>query len=109
MLKPYNELRKVDVLPYCSFRDAKDDKGHTIQVPYLNWAKCIDLLHEHGAEKVYFEPVCGVNGSSLFMSDKEFTDKNGIINRCYEVKVMRVKTSKRWCRLFSKGHRLLRG
>ena len=24
---------------------------------YLNWAKCIDLLHENGAEAVYFVPI----------------------------------------------------
>ncbi len=87
MLKKYSELVKIDVLPYCETREAKDDKGKTIKVPYLNWAKCIELLHENGAEKVYFEPVTGDNGSSLIMSDNVFTDKNGVTNRCYEVRV----------------------
>ena len=87
MLKSYDELRKVDVRKYCDYRDAKDDSGKKIQVPYLNWAKCMDLLHENGAEKVYFEPVTNANGSSLFMSDQVFTDKNGVTNRCYEVRV----------------------
>ena len=87
MLKPYAELRKVDVRQFCEMREAKDDKGKTIQVPYLNWAKCKELLHEHGAERVYFEPCVLPNGSSLIMSDQEFTDKNGVTNRCYEVRV----------------------
>lgn len=87
MLKSYEELRKVDVKNFCEYRDARDDKGKPIQVPYLNWAKCMDLLHENGAEKVYFEPVTNANGSSLFMSDQVFTDKNGVTNRCYEVRV----------------------
>lgn len=76
MLKPYEELRKLDISAYIEKRDGID---------YLNWAKCIDLLHENGAEKVYFEPVTNGNGSSLFMSDQAFEDKNGIKNRCYEV------------------------
>lgn len=87
MLKSYNELRKVDVLPFCEMREAKDDCGKKIDVPYLNWAKCVDLLHKYGAEKVFFEPVVGTNGSSLIMSDQTFVDKNGITNRCYEVRV----------------------
>ena len=87
MLKTYAELRKVDVKPFCEMREAKDDKGKTIQVPYLNWAKCKELLHEHGAERVYFEPCVLPNGSSLIMSDQEFVDKNGVKNRCYEVRV----------------------
>jgi hypothetical protein len=86
-IKSWNEMRKIDVLPYCDQRDAKDDKGHNIKVPYLNWAKCNDLLHEHGAEMVYFEPCVNANGSSLFMSDQVFTDSKGNTNRCYEVRV----------------------
>ena len=86
-IKSYAEMRKIDVLPYCDYREAKDDQGHKIQVPYLNWAKCKELLHEHGAETVYFEPCVNANGSSLFMSDQVFLDKNDIPNRCYEVRV----------------------
>lgn len=78
MLKSYEELRKVDISQFVKKRDGKD---------YLNWAKCIDLLHEHGAEKVYFEPITNENGSSVFMSEQVFEDKNGVKNRCYEVKV----------------------
>lgn len=86
-IKSYAEMRKIDVIPHCDYREAKDDKGKKIQVPYLNWAKCKDLLHEYGAETVYFEPCVNANGSSLFMSDQVFIDKNDITNRCYEVRV----------------------
>ena len=87
MLKSWNEMRKLDVLPFCDKRDAKDDNGNRIEVPYLNWAKCKELLHQNGAEVVYFEPCVNAHGSSLFMSDQVFTDKNGVTNRCYEVRV----------------------
>ena len=88
MFKSFEELRKIDVLPYCDMREAKDDKGRKIEVPYLNWAKCIDLLHEHGAKKVYFTPLTNANGSSLFMSDIAFAkDSDSAPNRCYEVAI----------------------
>ena len=87
MLKSWNEMRKIDVLPFCDKRKAKEDNGREIEVPYLNWAKCKELLHQNGAEVVYFEPCVNDNGSSLFMSDQVFTDKNGVTNRCYEVRV----------------------
>lgn len=87
MIKSYAEMRKIDVLPYCDQREAKDDKGRPIKVPYLNWAKCKELLHQNGAEVVYFEPCVNANGSSLFMSDQVFTDSKGNTNRCYEVRV----------------------
>ena len=86
-IKSYAEMRKIDVLPHCDFREATDDKKRKIQVPYLNWAKCKELLHQNGAEVVYFEPCVNASGSSLFMSDQVFTDKNQITNRCYEVRV----------------------
>ena len=79
MLKSYGELRKIDVSPWTDKRDGAD---------YLNWAKVVDLLHENGAEKVYFEPVVNPNtGSSLYMTEQIFTDKNGISNRVYETAV----------------------
>ena len=78
MLKSFNELRKVDVTPYVKQRDGAD---------YLPWATVVDLLHEHGAEKVFFTPIYNESGSSLFMSDQTFTDKSGNINRCYEVRI----------------------
>lgn len=52
MLKPFNELVKLDVRPLCGFREAKDERGNTVKVPYLGWANCVKLLHENGAESV---------------------------------------------------------
>jgi hypothetical protein len=77
-LKSFNELRKFDVSKFIKNRDGAD---------YLPWAVCVDLLHQNGAEKVYFEPLTNDKGSSLFMSEKTFTDKNGNTNNCYEVAV----------------------
>ena len=79
MLKSYDELRKVDVSPYCEERDG---------MSYLNWAKCIDLLHQYGAEKVYWIPVPDPKtGNSLRMSEVAFEDKNKVSNRCYETRI----------------------
>lgn len=78
MLKSFAELRKVDVTPHIKQRDGAD---------YLPWATVVDLLHEHGAERVFFSPVYNENGSSLFMSEQTFTDSKGNINRCYEVRI----------------------
>jgi hypothetical protein len=78
MLKNFNELRKVDVTPYVKQSDDAD---------YLPWATVVDLLHEHGAEKVFYSPVYNEDGSSLFMSAQTFTDTKGNINRCYEVRI----------------------
>lgn len=78
MIKSFNELRKVDVTPYIKKRDGAD---------YLPWATVVDLMHEHGAEKVFFTPVYNNDGSSLFMSEQTFTDTKGNINRCYEVRI----------------------
>ena len=86
-LKSWKEMYEIDVLPLCEHREAKDDKGKKIQVPYLNWAVCMKLLHDNGAESVYFEPCVNEKGSSLFMSDQTFIDKNDVTNRCYEVRV----------------------
>lgn len=77
-LPSFEELRKVDLSEYVKKRDGAD---------FINWATLIDLLYEHGAKKVFFEPVVNENGSSLFMSNQVFTDKNGITNRVYETAV----------------------
>ena len=72
MLKSYEELSKIDVSKYCKERDG---------IEYLNWAVCIKLLHENGAEKYILEPIPDpVTGSSLRMSQAEFVDKNGVKN-----------------------------
>ena len=79
MLKSYEELRKIDVSKWTEKRDTAE---------YLNWAKVIDLLHENGAGTVYFEPIANENtGSSLYMTNQVFTDKNEITNRVYETAV----------------------
>lgn len=82
MLKSYNELRKIDVRPYCDVR--KEGKE---EIAYLNWAKCIDLLHQNGAEKVFFEPIPLNNGSSLISSNIAFKDKYDTENRAYETRI----------------------
>lgn len=78
-IKTYDEMRKIDVSEWTEKRDGAD---------YLNWAKVVDLLHENGAEKVYFEPVVNEKtGSSLYMTEQIFTDKNKMTNRVYETAV----------------------
>ena len=78
-IKSYKEMRDIDVRPYCEEREG---------LTYLNWAKCIDLLHENGAEKVYWIPIPDEKtGSSLRMSEQTFTDSKGNTNRCYETRI----------------------
>ena len=78
-LKSYEEMRQIDVKPYCEERDG---------LTYLNWAKCIDLLHENGAKVVRWDPIPDEKtGSSLRMSDVVFTDSKGNTNRCYETRI----------------------
>ena len=79
MLKSWNEMRALDISKYVKKRDGAD---------YLPWASCLKLLYENGAENVRIIPVSNEKGSSLFMSDQTFTDKNGVTNRCYEVRVL---------------------
>ena len=78
MLKSWNEMRKLDISKYVKKRDGAD---------YLPWASCLKLLHENGAESVQIVPEVNENGSSLFMSEQAFMDKNGGTNRCYEVRL----------------------
>ena len=78
MLKSWNEMRSLDISKYVKQRDKAD---------YLPWASCMTLLYENGAEKVLLETLTDANGSSLFMCDQVFTDKNGGMNRCYEVRI----------------------
>lgn len=86
-LKPYNELVKVDITPYCDHRKAKDDQGKAKEVPYLNWAKCVELLHEHGAESVYYVPLRNGDGSYLFSSKEVETGKDKRKTGCWFVSV----------------------
>lgn len=85
-LKPYSELVKLDVTPFCERRKSKDDNGRPIEILYLNWAKCKELLHENGAETVYFTPMRDSNGSFVFCS-KEVENKDGRRCGCYFVSV----------------------
>lgn len=77
-LPSFDELRKIDLTEYVKKRDKAD---------YVNWAVIKQLLHDNGAEKVYFEPVQQENGSSLIMCEKEFTDNKQNTNRVYETKI----------------------
>lgn len=86
MLKSYDEMRSIDVSPYCEHRKEKVN-GKEVEIPYLNWAKCIDLLHENGAEKVFWLPVTADNGSSLICSEKSFLDRNDVSNSAYETRI----------------------
>lgn len=79
MLKSYDDLRKIDVSQWVGKRDGAD---------YLPWARVVNLLHENGAQVVYFVPVINEHtGSSLFMTEEEFTDSKGNTNRVYETAV----------------------
>ena len=79
MIGNFKKMRSINIIPYCEKRDG---------MLYLNWAKCIEILRESGAEKVYFEPIPNPKtGGSLYYSDISFSDKNGIENRCYETRI----------------------
>ena len=86
MLKPYNELVQVDVLPRCDYREAKDERGQKVKVPYLNWAVCKSMLHENGADTVYYTPLKTPEGSYLFGS-REVANKDGRKTGCWFVSV----------------------
>ena len=77
-LKSWKEMYELDISQYEKTRDG---------AKYLPWSTCLKLLYENGAEKVVIIPQTTDAGSSLFMSDQTFTDKNGGVNRCYEVMV----------------------
>jgi len=79
LTKSFVEMMQLDISEYTATRDG---------IEYLPWANCKVLLHQQGAEKVFFEPLVDpVTNSSVFMTNKEFKDKTGNINRCYEVAV----------------------
>ena len=77
-LKSWKEMYELDISQYEKTRDG---------ARYLPWSTCLKLLYENGAEKVVIIPQTTDAGSSLFMSNQTFTDKNGGVNRCYEVLV----------------------
>lgn len=86
MLKKFDELYKIDVSPFCDKKKGKDDNGRVIDIPYLNWAKCVTLLHDNGAETVYYTPVKNAEGGYLF-SSRETHNKDGRTTGCYFVSV----------------------
>ncbi|MCD8207665.1 MAG: DUF1071 domain-containing protein [Bacteroidales bacterium] len=88
MIKSYEEMRKVDVTRYCEDRDG---------FSYLNWAKCIDLLRQNGAEKAYFVPIPDEKtGNCLRCSEEVFEDKSHNTNRCYETRIKVVIDDNEW-------------
>lgn len=78
--KSFKDMLAVDVTPYLTTREDSPAE-------YLPWSACKKLLHENGAEVVMFWPVPGSDGHTLRQSERVFVDKNGVENRCYEVKV----------------------
>lgn len=84
--KSFLEMMEIDVAPYCEHREAKDDKGRMVPIPYLPWAACKLLLHKEGAKVVDFSPVEGPGGSYVF-SHKDVQDGKGNKLGCYFVKV----------------------
>ena len=88
--KTFREMAAIDVRPFVKLRDGEKD------AVYLPWAMCKKLLHDNGAETVLFYPVPGPDGSTLRKSELAFTDKNGVVNRCYEVLVHIVVDNLEW-------------
>lgn len=73
MLKKFNELSKMDLAGFVSKKPVyKKDKttGQYKQVgelDYLNWADCLSLLHENGAEKVTYGNVRSREDHPVFL------------------------------------------
>lgn len=63
-LKPFNELFKVDLSKEVQKRPVK--KNSNVTLDYLEWANCIKLLYEHGAEKVRYGMKKNENGYPCF-------------------------------------------
>src|SRR5690625_798720 len=63
-LKPFNELIKVDLSDEVQKRPVK--KNSNLTLDYLEWANCIKLLYEHGAEKVRYGMVYNEKGYPCF-------------------------------------------
>lgn len=86
-LKPFSELIKVDVKPHCDWRGAKDENGKEVKVPYLSWAKCAKLLHENGAERVWYDPVVCPTTNSYLWPQLQVTTSKGRVTGCWFVRV----------------------
>ncbi|HLR42513.1 MAG TPA: DUF1071 domain-containing protein [Pseudogracilibacillus sp.] len=66
-LKPFNELFKVDLSNEVVDRPVK--KNSKITLEYLEWANCIKLLYENGAEKVRYGMLKNDKGYPCFYND----------------------------------------
>ena len=86
-LRPFNELVQLDVRPFCETRKAKDDNGNVVDIPYLNWAKCVKLLHENGAESVWFAPRECPETHTYLWPQAEVTTRKGYKTQCWFVSV----------------------
>lgn len=86
MLKGFAEMNAIDISKYIEQR-----KDGNATLDYLPWTACLQLLHDNGAEMVYFEPIINPeNGTSLFYTGKTFGDPNkqdAKFNSCYETGV----------------------
>lgn len=86
-LLPFEELIKVDVRPFCETRKAKDDNGNMVDIPYLNWAKCVKLLHENGAKDVWFTPRVCPETKTYLWPQADVTTRKGYKTQCWFVSV----------------------
>lgn len=75
MLKPFKELRELDVADFCKKREAKDENGKKIEIPYLPWAKCLCLLYDNSAERVRYRALPANDGSYLFCGEEAVSQK----------------------------------
>ena len=75
MIKSFNEMMALNLTGHISKKPSfKRDKrtGELVKVgelEYLNWADCLALLHENGAEKVLFGNERTEAGELLFMNN----------------------------------------
>jgi hypothetical protein len=71
MIKPFNELYKVEVKatkkPIFKWDKAKQDFDAVGELDVISWVDCLKALYENGAERVAFDNVLNENGSLLFL------------------------------------------
>lgn len=97
-LKPFNELFKLDLSDEVAKRPVKRNSNLTLD--YLEWANCLKLLYENGAEKVRYGMLkndnnypCfyNHNGESPFVSvwveidGERFEEDYPVVNGIYPV------------------------
>lgn len=63
-LKPFSELFNLDISNEVAKRPVKRNSNQMLD--YLEWANCIKLLHENGAEKVKYGMVYNEHGYPCF-------------------------------------------